>query len=557
MALILGKYEVIRRLARGGMGEVLLAREPAAGGRLVALKALLPHLADEPGVVERFAAEARVATALRHDNIVATEEAGQSDGNFYIVMEYVRGAPLSDVLRATSENGARIPIGVATRVICDVLVGLSYAHEAVGEDGAPLGIIHRDISPTNIMVSSSGVTKILDFGIAKSRHARERTATGVLKGKVRHMAPEQANGESVDGRADLFSAGTVFWEMMTGEPLLPGDDVQALTALVLGPLRAPSEVVDDVPPALSAIVMTMLERDPARRHPSCAAAARALSTWLEASGAGATRAEVAAWLAAAVPEVEGTLEAPAPPPAVAPSGGARRARGVRRVPLALAGAMLAVPAVVLAAIAFARAPLSSVEPTEATAQPAAAAAAAAAPAPALALASPPEVPSAAADRVAPAVAQRPPSRRRGKRRAPSPASAAPQASSATAAASPDPLRLNSALLKRSIDENLGPAARCTNTNIKPAPTGSGLLVHHCPSYRTVAGDRVVVLRVTPDGVVEAARFSDATDGARIEACFLESVKAWRFPRFRGDESVEVTQRVVFEPCVPINGKCVF
>jgi serine/threonine-protein kinase len=306
--LIFGKYALIRRLALGGMGEVFLAQQTggvAGTERLVILKSLLPELAAQDGFIDQFLDEARVAAKLNHPNIVQMLEAGLWNGVYFIAMEYIRGENLSRIAKAARSRGVKIPLHVLVRVVRDALLGLAHAHSAHDEmTGAPLGVVHRDVSPQNIMVRTDGVTKVVDFGIAKAGNRSSRTATGVLKGKLQYMAPEQVQGEVVDARTDQFAMGVVLWELVTDARLFEGDnEIQLLKAVMVQPIPKPSTYAPGLPSDLEAAILRMLSRDPAGRFDSCDDAADALTAWLNTGSRRVTEAEVAGWIKQIVGDV--------------------------------------------------------------------------------------------------------------------------------------------------------------------------------------------------------------------------------------------------------------
>lgn len=277
--LVFGKYEIIKRLAVGGMGEIFLARESNAIGvdRLVILKNLLPDLAKQPDFISAFLDEARVAATLNHPNIVSMYEVGAWKGVYYICMEYIEGENLNGVLDVCDDRGERLPPRIAARIIRDAAMGLAHAHDATKTDGSRLEIVHRDVSPHNIMVRLDGVTKVVDFGIALATTRQTRTATGHIKGKVRYLAPEQIEGHPLDGRTDQYSLGIVFWELLTGVPAYEGENGSILYRKIGNePLRGPSTIVADLPKAFDDIIATMTATDPAKRYPDCRAVARVI-----------------------------------------------------------------------------------------------------------------------------------------------------------------------------------------------------------------------------------------------------------------------------------------
>lgn len=282
--MIFDKYEIVRRLALGGMGEVFLARQTGVAGfdRLVILKSLLPELAEQEGFIDQFLDEARVAATLNHPNIVAIYEVGLWNGIYFIAMEYIHGEDLSRLIRAAKREARAFPIPVAARVIHDAACGLHHAHTAADLDGNALHIVHRDISPQNIMVRSDGVTKVVDFGIAKAANRSTRTATGLLKGKLQYMPPEQINHVDLDGRSDQWSLGVVLWELVCGQRLFKGsNDIETLRRVLSEPIPPPREVIPGLSTELDAIIMRMLERDPTKRYPSCEHVATELKLFLD------------------------------------------------------------------------------------------------------------------------------------------------------------------------------------------------------------------------------------------------------------------------------------
>ena len=281
----LGKYRPIALVARGGMGNAYLALVNGAGNfnKLVVIKVLKPEFAEDQDFLAMFRDEARIAANLNHPNVVQTHELGVQDGHFFIAMDFVDGQPLRIVRKRLQENGA-LSLGAHLRIVCDVLEGLHYAHELTDHDGSPLHLVHRDVSPHNVMVSYDGHAKLLDFGIAKARGSSHQTSTGVLKGKVGYMAPEQARCEALDRRADLFPVGVLVWEAIVGGRMWGAlNDVQVLAQLVRREIPELPEVVDGrpVPPALRAIVARATAADPDQRYPTARAFADELEAFLD------------------------------------------------------------------------------------------------------------------------------------------------------------------------------------------------------------------------------------------------------------------------------------
>ena len=266
----IGKYEVLQRLAAGGMAEIFLARMIGVLGfdKLVVIKRILPHLAQRNDFIQMFLDEARIATTLNHANIVQTHEVGVHGKSYFMVMEYLAGDDVRSIVRriASSTNGGRLPIEHALNIAVAVSAGLHYAHEKKDRDGKPLAIVHRDVTPQNVIVTYDGAVKLLDFGIAKASNRINETRSGSFKGKVPYMSPEQCRGEPLDRRSDIFSLGILLHELTLCRRLFRGEtDFQILKQIAEGPIVKPRDIDPTYDARLSAIVMKALERDPARR----------------------------------------------------------------------------------------------------------------------------------------------------------------------------------------------------------------------------------------------------------------------------------------------------
>ena len=260
----LDRFELIAELASGGMATVFLARLSGVAGfqRLVAIKRLHPHLAREPEFVEMFLDEARLAARIHHPNVVPIQEVGESDQGYYLVMDYIEGDTLARVLAKAAKTNSTVPYGVTIRILLDTLAGLHAAHEMKDDHGEPLQIVHRDVSPQNILVGVDGVARVVDFGVARAATRLSTTRSGQLKGKLAYMAPEQARGAGVDRRADLFACGIVLWEALATKRLFKGDgEAETLNRVLYEPIMPPSSVRPDVPKALEDICMKALSRD--------------------------------------------------------------------------------------------------------------------------------------------------------------------------------------------------------------------------------------------------------------------------------------------------------
>jgi hypothetical protein len=256
----IGRYRLDRRLGTGGMAEVYLARQIGLAGfeRRVAIKRPLPHLIDDPGYVAMLLDEARLVAQLAHPNIVQTYEVDRQGGTYYIAMEYVDGWSLRSLLRAARAAGEAPSLAVSARIGSSLLSALAYAHEAVDGRGKKLGIVHRDVTPGNVLVGRDGTVKLVDFGVARSTARLSVTQTGIVKGTLAYMAPEQAVGGQVDARSDVFAAGAVIYECLMAAPPYP--DGPPAT-----PPAAPPPIRFDVPPKVAIVVQTALEFDPAAR----------------------------------------------------------------------------------------------------------------------------------------------------------------------------------------------------------------------------------------------------------------------------------------------------
>ena len=270
----LDRYELVAELAAGGMATVFLARIGGAGGfqRFVAIKRLHPHLAHETEFVEMFLDEARLAASIHHPNVVPILEVGETPAGYYLVMEYIEGDTLWN-LRATSDTrpGTRLSPAVALRIVHDALLGLHAAHELRDEEGHPLEVVHRDVSPQNILVGVDGLARITDFGVAKATARLSSTRSGEIKGKMAYMSPEQVAAGDLDRRSDLFAMGIVLWEALAGRSLFLGpNEVVTMHRVLHDTVPSLLDVVPGtVSPGLAAVVARSLERDPARRFASC------------------------------------------------------------------------------------------------------------------------------------------------------------------------------------------------------------------------------------------------------------------------------------------------
>jgi serine/threonine-protein kinase len=329
------RYQIVAPIASGGMAAVHLGRKVERDGshRTVAIKVMHPYLAGDPEMVAMFLDEARVSRNITHPNVVPVMDVDMMGDDLVIVMDYVPGVSLLSLVRALAKQGKRLPVPVVVRIVLDVLAGLHAAHELRDADGRPLSIVHRDVSPHNVLVATDGVARVMDFGVAMAAGRLAQTqADGTVKGKLRYLSPEQLHRKPIDRRADVFAAGIVLWECLTGETLFgTGTEAETLGRVLRAAIAPPSSIAMDVPLAIDEVCLRALERDRDRRY----ASAKELASALEgAAPAVASSEEVGALVAAAAgAEIERHARAlrenpPARTPAVA--RGADTASGVVR-----------------------------------------------------------------------------------------------------------------------------------------------------------------------------------------------------------------------------------
>lgn len=348
----LGRYELLGEIASGGMATVFLGRVTGAKGfqRLVAIKRLHPHLESEEEFVSMFLDEARLAARIRHPNVVATLDV-EDDEHLYIVMEYVEGDRLLAFLRHSAKTGEKIAPAIATRVAMDTLSALHAAHELTDDDGSPLGLVHRDVSPQNILISVDGSVKLVDFGIAKATARLSITRDGQLKGKIAYMAPEQTKRAEIDRRVDVFAMGIITWEMLTAKKLFNGEsDVEVLNQLLFEPIPRLREVAPSVPASLDSVIARALERDPTKRFSTALEFADALERASKIFGGPANNKVVSAYLQKVSGEKLAKDRAriaagtpPVPENAGTPTGVKRRNTGQFNIPNSLPGAAIPAP----------------------------------------------------------------------------------------------------------------------------------------------------------------------------------------------------------------------
>lgn len=280
-----GKYRLIDRIAVGGMAEIFLAHQEDDDGREkpVVIKRIRPHLSKHAAFVKMFLNEARLASQLNHPNVVQIHDLGKIAENYFIAMEYVAGRDMRRVVPKAEALGIPFPLVYAVKIASCVCAGLHHAHTKADLYGSPLNIVHRDVSPENIVVAFDGSVKILDFGIAKAANQVGQTRTGEIKGKLSYMSPEQCLGKALDCRSDIFSLGVVLYEWLTGFKLFTGEsEVAVMRSITEGKIYAPSYFREDLPERVEVILMKALERDRDRRYQTAAEMQKDLDAFLDA-----------------------------------------------------------------------------------------------------------------------------------------------------------------------------------------------------------------------------------------------------------------------------------
>ncbi len=304
----LGAYEVVREVGRGGMATLYLGVYRGAGGfaRRVAIKAVHPEVADDPEGVRMFLDEARLSACIQHPNVVHVQALEQVGALHYLVMEYIEGSTLAQVLRNQVQKGEPLAADVAVAITAQVAAGLHAAHDTADELGRPLNIIHRDVSPQNVLLGVGGHVKLIDFGVAKARHRLSASISGEIKGKLAYLAPEQVMGDPVDRRVDVWALGVVLWETLTSRRLFLGrSEVATMVAVREAPILPPSTFRAGLPPKLDDVVLTMLARPVVERFATAAAARVAMLTALPAA--------LSVDLAVIAELARATMPAPPPP----------------------------------------------------------------------------------------------------------------------------------------------------------------------------------------------------------------------------------------------------
>ena len=282
-----GDYVIVKHLSTGGMAEVYLARMSGVGGftKPVALKLILPHLAADSMFIKMFLDEARLAVALSHDHIAQILDLGEKEGRYYIAMEFAHGRDLQQISNKTRKTGRLLPLPYAAKIISQIAEGLYYAHTKTNPQGQSLGIVHRDVSPHNVILTFDGTAKLIDFGVAKARISYQEEEEGILKGKFSYMSPEQIRGMPVDPRSDIFALGIVLWEICTGAKLYrESSELLTMEAILRKPVPKPREMRGDMPPDLEAIILKALAKRAVDRFQNAQEMHQALEGYLGRSG---------------------------------------------------------------------------------------------------------------------------------------------------------------------------------------------------------------------------------------------------------------------------------
>ncbi len=283
----LGKYTLQRHIATGGMAKIWLAEQAGPGGfnKELVIKQILPHFADDAQFTTMFLDEARLAAQLSHPKIAQIYELGEIDAQYFIAMEYIPGIDLDVLLQKSNDRDEPIPVTIVCKVMMDVLEALDYAHEFTDKNGRPFNLVHRDVSPQNVLISNDGIVKLCDFGVAKAVANQTKTQPGAVKGKFAYMAPEQIqNSQAIDRRADIFAAGIMFYELLTGTKPY-GDELAAVNNIIAGTHEDPRSIRSDVPDELVAIIEKALQKSPDARYPDAHSMLRDIESFLREGGA--------------------------------------------------------------------------------------------------------------------------------------------------------------------------------------------------------------------------------------------------------------------------------
>src|SRR5450432_3367606 len=299
------RYRVIEKLASGGMAEVFRAESAGLEGfkKQVAIKRVLPHLSEKKKFISMFLDEARLSAHLSHSNCVQVFDIGVGDNAYFIVMEFVDGADLKAVLETLKKQGREMAIEDAVFIAVKICEGLCYAHELTDQEGRPFAVVHRDVSPPNVLMTKHGEIKIVDFGLAKANSQLEKSEPGIIKGKFSYLAPEAAMGQEVDARTDVFAVGIILWELLAGQRLFLGDtDFQTVKKVQAAVVPSISQINKKVPPELERILNKALAREPAHRYRNARDLGRDLSKFLFKFGVPVSTFDIATLVQGALKE---------------------------------------------------------------------------------------------------------------------------------------------------------------------------------------------------------------------------------------------------------------
>ena len=284
----IGRYQILERIGAGGMAEAFRARASGPGGyqRDLIIKRILPHLARETDFIRSFVDEAKILGMLNHPNVVGVYDFGVDEDRHYLALEFLDGPSVAEILTRVKKRDGQIPVAVAAYIAREVCKGLAAVHALRGPDGRALEVIHRDVSPSNVMTTTAGAVKLLDFGLAKIGAAQKVTKQGYIKGKAGYLAPEQIKGAPIDSRVDIFSLGVVLHEMLCLEHLFYGEggDIATVYRIIEMEIPPPSRARGEVPAAIDEIVFKALARDPDKRYATAADMARDLDDVVTAAG---------------------------------------------------------------------------------------------------------------------------------------------------------------------------------------------------------------------------------------------------------------------------------
>ncbi len=304
MAETFGRYQLIERIGIGGMAEVFRATQKGVAGfeRTIAIKRILPQIAADPQVIAMFVEEAKLAVQLSHPNIAQVFDLGEVDGDFFIAMEHVDGHSVETLITRYVEQGRRIPIAAVCHILAETAEALHHAHFAEDAAGRPLGVIHRDVSPQNILLSFNGEVKVIDFGLAKAANRLSQTKDGIVKGKLAYLSPEQAHGKPIDRRSDVFALGICAWEMLTGQRAFKRpDDRETILAVRAGRLERVAQHAE-VPAALDLVVMKALSKNRDKRWRTALEMRESLDRFARTAGLRFDRRDLRALMRDAFPE---------------------------------------------------------------------------------------------------------------------------------------------------------------------------------------------------------------------------------------------------------------